>query len=478
MSTTRQPARRAAAVGLLAGVAVLAAGASAHADSIVYVDGGNVWSASPDGARKVQLTDGGDWHSPTQADDGTIAAVKGLGPIQVLAADGRPIRTITTEPARSGDGGTFAARPVQLSFSPDGSRIAYSYVANSCPDGSTCGTVQRSTFYTYANVTEASPQSLFGEQFSVSDPEWITNDRTIVFGGFGTGVAIDDLAGGGDSSFTRWIPRPAKDVADGEVSRDGKRLVFVSDYGAKANLLFSAVSGDVKTQNPPPDPTPACNTGTDSAFSDPSWSPDSTSVAFHDSDGIETLRFSGFGPNHCEITGPSKVLAAGGSEPDWGPADPPAARYAGSTTPGTGTTLGTGTTPGTGNGPGAGGGSGSSSGGSGPGGGKGSTSQAGSSSVTIRVATLSTTKLRRGRASVRITTGGAGTVAVRVSSGRTTIATGRASAKRAGTVTVRLSRAKARGLRALRGRGNALVSVTVSGKGHERLEGSRMLRVR
>ena len=37
--------------------------------------------------------------------------------------------------ARSGDGGTFAARPVELSFSPDGSKIAYAYVAYSCPVG-------------------------------------------------------------------------------------------------------------------------------------------------------------------------------------------------------------------------------------------------------------------------------------------------------------------------------------------------------
>src|SRR3954449_9387078 len=96
---------------LAAGVALLFAPAVANADSIVYIDQGNVWSASPDGARKVQLTTGGQWHSPTQADDGTIAAVQGTGPITVMARDGRPLRTITTPPAKSGDGGTFAANP-------------------------------------------------------------------------------------------------------------------------------------------------------------------------------------------------------------------------------------------------------------------------------------------------------------------------------------------------------------------------------
>src|SRR3954470_10212363 len=140
---------------IAAGLVALALPAAAHADSIVYIDQGNVWSASPDGARKVQLTSGGGWHSPTQADDGTIAAVEGTGPIVVMARDGRPLHTIATAEAHSGDGGTFAPRPVDLSFSPDGSKIAYAYVANSCPVASTCGTIHRSTFYTAADVTTA-----------------------------------------------------------------------------------------------------------------------------------------------------------------------------------------------------------------------------------------------------------------------------------------------------------------------------------
>ena len=120
---------------LATGLAALALPAVASADSIVYIDQGNVWSAEPDGSRKVQLTTGGTWHSPTQSDDGRIAAVQGTGPIQVMARDGQPLRTITTPPAKSGDGGTFAPNPVQLSFSPDGTKIAYAYLSYSLPGG-------------------------------------------------------------------------------------------------------------------------------------------------------------------------------------------------------------------------------------------------------------------------------------------------------------------------------------------------------
>jgi hypothetical protein len=308
---------------LIAGLLLLAAPAAAQADSIVYIDQGNVWSARPDGSAKVQLTTGGDWHSSTQADDGTVAAVQGTGPIVVMARDGRQLRTIATPEARSGDGGTFAPRPVELSFSPDGTKIAYAYVANSCPVGSTCGTIQRSTLYTSA--TGETPVSTYGNQFGVSDPEWVTNSRTLVFGGYGSQVSIDDL-GPGDYSQKPWMT-PDFDMGDGEATRDGKRLAVTYDYGANKKLAFFAVTGDLKTETPPAYPDAACSTTSgDAQYADPSWSPDGSGVAFQSSSGIEVARFGAFGAGLCTISG-SSVLTATGSEPDWGPADPPAAAY-------------------------------------------------------------------------------------------------------------------------------------------------------
>jgi hypothetical protein len=316
--------RKARVATLAAGFLALAAPA-AMADSIVYIDGGNVWSASPDGTHKVQLTDGGQWHSPTQADDGTIAAVNGTGPIQVLAKDGKPIRTITTTEQHSGDGGTFAARPVDLAFSPDGTKIAYAYVAYSCPVASSCGTIQRSTFYTDANVTTATPVATYGNQYSVSSPSWVTNTRTLVSGGSGNQVSIDDL-GPGDYSQTPWMT-PAADMGDPEVSRDGKKLAATYFYGDDTLMAFFAVNGDVKTELPPAEPDVACATSAgDAQMADPTFSPDSGSVAFHSKEGIEVGHFGTFQAGDCSID-KSWVLSATGTEPDWGPADPPAARY-------------------------------------------------------------------------------------------------------------------------------------------------------
>ncbi len=439
-SSLRRRAARAAVVATALACAALPG--AALADSIVYIDGGNVWSARPDGGHKVQLTDGGNWHSPTQADDGTIAAVDGVGPIQVLARDGRPLRTITTPTARTGSGGTFAPAPVDLSFSPDGSKIAYSYVSNPCPVASSCGTIQRSTFYTRADVTEATPHDVWGNQFGVSDPEWVTNDRTLVFGGFGSQVSIDDL-GPGDYSHVPWLT-PNADQGDGEISRDGTRLATTFFYGDDTLIAFFAVTGDIRTGPPPPQPEVACETTpADAHYSDPSWSPDSSSIAFRSSKGIEVARFGSFGAGTCTVAA-SSVLTATGTSPDWGPADPPAARWRATTGGGTGAPV---VTP-----PGA------------------------RPGLKVQVARPTRAALRRGMV-VRVTAPSPGRVRVVVTAAGRRVAVGTATARRAGVVRVALSKVGARRAATLAGK-RLRVSITVTPKAGARVTAVRTVRAR
>ena len=313
---------------VLAACAALACGAAtASADSVVYIgDGGNVVVSQPDGSGKVQLTDGGGWHSPTQADDGTIAAVKGDGPITVMAKDGRVLREITTAPARSSNGGTFRGVPIDLSFSPDGTKIAYAYADSLCPPASSCGS-QRSTFVTEAGVTTATPQETWGNEFGTSDPEWVTNSRLLVFGGAGRHANLDDI-GPGDYNAKNWF-NLGEDVGDGELSRDGSRLAFLSSYGADTRISFYAVSGDARSGEPPAAPEFACRGDeADAKYGDPSWSPDSSSIAFQSAAGVEVMTFTAFGPQSCAIASASKVIAPGASQPDWGPSEPATSRFA------------------------------------------------------------------------------------------------------------------------------------------------------
>src|SRR5687767_15830416 len=60
---------------------LLVLAAPAAADSIVYAKDGNIWAARPDGSGAVQITKDGTaasrYGDATQADDGTVLAVRG-----------------------------------------------------------------------------------------------------------------------------------------------------------------------------------------------------------------------------------------------------------------------------------------------------------------------------------------------------------------------------------------------------------------
>jgi len=411
----------------LAGALVVPA--TAAADSIVYIDQGNVWSAKPDGSHVVQLTEGGSWHSPTQSDHGTIAAVQGTGAITVMTRDGRPLRNIVTTYQKSSNGGTFTPRPIELSFSPDGSKLAYVYTDYFCRPAASCTTVT-STFYTRADVEVATPVDVWGNQFDVAHPEWITNDRTLVFGGAGSQVSIDDL-GPGDYSHKAWMT-PNADQGDGELSRDLKKLATTFFYGKETLIAFFAVSGDPRTQTPPAQPQLACQTSAgDEKHADPSWSPDSSSVAFQSSKGIEVVRFSGIVPEACDVAG-EHILTATGTEPDWGPADAPAARY----TPLTGGS-GVPVPPGTGTG----------SGGPAPAPGTGPTPAApGKPTLAITTGKATRAALRKGL-SIKVSVPTTGKVTAKLLDGSKTVATGKSTARKAGALTLRLSKTKSRAKR-------------------------------
>src|SRR5918999_6152686 len=82
---------------LTAAALVLIPAAAASADSIVFVKDANVWVASPDGLGQRQLTRDGTadhpYRSPSQADDGTVAASY-LDSIRLIKRDGTPIREL------------------------------------------------------------------------------------------------------------------------------------------------------------------------------------------------------------------------------------------------------------------------------------------------------------------------------------------------------------------------------------------------
>ena len=88
----------------------------------MFLKGGNVWLAAPDGSGSRQVTSGGGWASPSQADDGTILAQAGTS-LYTLNRNGGQLAPPF--------GTSFTGAPpnwiglVNPAISPDGAHQAY-----------------------------------------------------------------------------------------------------------------------------------------------------------------------------------------------------------------------------------------------------------------------------------------------------------------------------------------------------------------
>ena len=298
------------------GLLMLGVTAPANADSIAYIKDSNVWLATPDASHQVQVTHDGTatvpYRSPSQADDGTIAAGHG-GDIVKLAQSGQTLAQFAPPTATDSAGQVVQDVPQQVAISPNGSRIAYVYSRPACPPGAPCG-VRQVMLYSYPDRTTAA--SVFGQQTGLTNPSWIDDDRVLAFGGHFRQVNVDS-PGGGDDDAAYWFDDPGnEDVADGELNRSGDRLALVRSYGPDTHIAIYHVGGGVGG----PAPDPACYTGKDASLTGPSWSPDGSRLAFADSEGVEVIALPQVVAGDCPGASRSAVVLPGASQPDWGPA--------------------------------------------------------------------------------------------------------------------------------------------------------------
>ena len=317
---------RTSIVAALTAALCLAIAGPASADSIVYIKDHNVWVANPDGSGQHQVTTDGaeDWRygSPSQADDGTIVASKGTDIVR-LRQNGEVLSQFDPPATTDSAGQHIDGVPLNISVSPDGSKIAFNYTHANCPPGVSCGT--RSALM-YSHSDRATPAEEFGK-LPLRNASWVTNDRILAFGGYLQQVNFDSPGGGNDSE-EHWFDDQdvygqddSTDLGDGELSRDGSRFAALRSYGDNLHLAIYAVNGNALSGPPPAAPAPACNTGAEPTLDNPSWSPDGRTLAFAHKEGIETLPLPNVVPNDCPGASSGTVVLPGGSEPDWGPAD-------------------------------------------------------------------------------------------------------------------------------------------------------------
>jgi hypothetical protein len=318
--SVRATARTLALSCALGLVSLVATCTPASAASIAFIKSGNVWLAAPDGTGQRQITTGGGWDAPTQADDGTILAQRGTQLVR-MDRNGTPL-VPAIDTSFTGAPPTWAG-PVDPVISPDGVNQAYGgMLTDSGVWDPYCGCYDYTHIFTtlWGSATQYSqPNQTLGQEDYV-DPAWIDNSHLMVSS---TGILIAQVAtyaiGGGDNSMTAWFSDPDQTVQAldrGAISRSQDKLAFVANVqgGVGNEIRIYTMNGP-----PPSAPTDACNIGPNSFQSlRVSFSPDGQSLVYDAPDGVHLVTLTGF-PSCAGLT--DQLIIPGAIEPYFGPAD-------------------------------------------------------------------------------------------------------------------------------------------------------------
>jgi hypothetical protein len=311
--------------------------ARADASSIVYIKRGDVWLARADGTGQRSITRDGTprnpYRTPAYSDAGLITAVRGRRDIHFFDRRGRRVRR--KRDISGGPTPPFDSIIVDHAISPDGRRLASTLWittrdADPTPGGPTGTDYETSVWY-----TRVSSGRLQGTTDSGQHPTWATNSTPIVFAPYvyhSADAWIVTLANPNDPA--QWFqdratvnvldPSDGEPLTDGELTRARDKIAVVRGPSTTASssptmVRIYAVSSFAARPTERCDLRSAPNTRIES----PTWSPDGKQLAWSERGGIWATPVAG-GAGPCGEA--PRLLIAGGSQPDWGPANAPAVR--------------------------------------------------------------------------------------------------------------------------------------------------------
>ncbi len=349
-------------VALGAALLGLAGGApAAFGDSIAYVNktDGNVYLSTSDGSRQYQVTTTGGYSDVSQADDGTMIALKGVR-LNKLSRDGQVLADFDTpvSDTRPAPSKTFYG-PFDPAISPDGTKVAYTYYYMTQSQNPGCfpptcvvAINEGGTGYSHSDRQTSWDEPGLGYHSGWRHPSWIDNDMTMVSNPThlpNRDLILDRISDGGNGhgnmvmNWTSDFADSNPHVSGADITRDKRKLAYQSGEN-DSTLTVSFVPAFPtawKDGNPDTDQIHVCyrySNPAGGAFGVPTFSPDGGAIAYHDGDGVHVAAVPAFGAG-CAMDGATAtppVVIPNAVEPDWGPADVPAPRQTGQGNSGTG----------------------------------------------------------------------------------------------------------------------------------------------
>ena len=312
--------------------AAVAAPSIADAASVAYVDNGEVWLASLDGAKKARLAttvvnangDTEKWLDVAQSDGGRIVAVRNkpgrisnFSWFKIWEPDG----TSTVEgPLNAPGGWSLYVYPLGFDITADGKHLVYGY-SNSgscCPIPFGRGTYIRPATNSSLEPIDTSSQthpSLFGSRMiSLED----SSSPKV--------VNVQDAGAGNPytNDFTPWlnITGSPLDLEGVDVAADGRLAALGFELWEGGTQTVGKV-GVIATQGVDQAPTFAvdCFVPAAGIARDASLAPDAGTIAWKDDGGVKVAGTPSIAGDPCVMGSAPVVLSATGAYPSIGGAD-------------------------------------------------------------------------------------------------------------------------------------------------------------
>jgi hypothetical protein len=298
-------------------LAAAALAAPAGAAQVSYIDGGQVWVSTLDGASKRSISgpspDEKTWTEAAQAENGTIIGVRrvpglmgNLNVTQLWDANGA---TIGNGSLTAKSGRTSYAYPVTLDLTPDGKVVTYGY-ANWSGFG-------LSTVYEFGTYAEGS-SGWYVEPFDVRAVRSGTLVGNRLVGVTGSAVAVQNPTGQPPFSeeFTGWFSSEADRVdvsPSGTIAAVSVRVGGVEKIGM---VPFAGLGAAFPTDGSD------CWLPIQGKATGVSFSPDGTSMAWKDDRGVVVagtpVWFATLEESTCNLSRPPVVISASGNYPSIG----------------------------------------------------------------------------------------------------------------------------------------------------------------